>query len=255
MREVVMRLTKTGWVLGSGRWRSLGMGAAVLAAVGVVGTVPAAVASASPQQALNWTEQSPAASPPARSFASMAYDSANGTVVLFGGSTSARGSVGSSLGDTWTWNGTTWTEQSPAVSPPARWAASMAYDAATKTVMLFGGVDSKNDTWTWNGTTWTEQHPFPSPTTRWSASMAYDPATRSVVLFGGGTDSCLFNATWTWNGTKWTEHDPATSPGPRWQAAMADDAATGTVMLFGGVTNTTGCKGPYRLLQDTWTWG
>jgi hypothetical protein len=208
MREVVMRMTKTEWVLGSGRWRALGMGAAVLAAVGVVGAVPTAVASASPQQALNWTEQSPAASPPARSFASMAYDSANGTVVLFGGSTNARGSVGSSLGDTWTWN----------------------------------------------GTTWTEQHPFPSPTTRWSASMAYDPATRSVVLFGGGTDSCLFNATWTWNGTKWTEHDPATSPGPPWQAAMADDTATGTVVLFGGVTNTTGCKGPYRLLQDTWTW-
>jgi hypothetical protein len=349
----MVRMSKTGWVLGSGRWRALGAGAAVLAAVGVVGTVPAAVASASPQQALNWTEQSPAASPPARAFASMAYDSANGTVVLFGGSTNVHG--GGSLGDiwtwngttwtehhpavspparseammaydaathnvvlfggttgggvanlddtwtwngttwteqhpatspparllatmaydaatgtvvlfgggtgsgqlsdTWTWNGTTWTEQSPAVSPPATWAASMAYDAATKTVMLFGGVDAVNNTWTWNGTTWTEQHPYPSPTTRWSASMAYDPATRSVVLFGGGTDSCLFNATWTWNGTKWTEHDPATSPAPRWQAVMADDAAAGNMVLFGGITNTTGCKGPYRALQDTWTWG
>jgi hypothetical protein len=150
----MMGMTKTGWVLGSGRWRALGMGAAVLAAVGVVGAVPTAVASASPQQALTWAEP----------------------------------------------------EQSPAVSPSARAFASMAYDSATKTVMLFGGVDAKNDTWTWNG-------------------------------------------------TKWTEHDPATSPGPRWQAAMADDTAAGTVMLFGGVTNTTGCKGPHRLLQDTWTWG
>src|SRR5690242_14799971 len=36
----------------------------------------------------------------------------------------------------------TWTKQAPATSPPARWAASMAYDAATGTVVLFGGIDS-----------------------------------------------------------------------------------------------------------------
>ena len=64
----------------------------------------------------------------------MAYDAATGTVVLFGGD----GSSGD-LGDTWTWNGTTWTEQTPATSPPARESATMAYDAATGTVVLFGG--------------------------------------------------------------------------------------------------------------------
>ncbi len=66
----------------------------------------------------------------------MAYDAATGTVVLFGGG--GRRPVG----DTWTWDGTTWTQQHPATSPPVRCGTSMAYDAATGTVVLFGGGDS-----------------------------------------------------------------------------------------------------------------
>jgi hypothetical protein len=39
----------------------------------------------------------------------------------------------------------------------------MAYDAATQTVVLFGGSGNGGvqftDTWNWNGTTWTQQFP------------------------------------------------------------------------------------------------
>jgi hypothetical protein len=52
--------------------------------------------------------------------------------------------------------GTTWTQQSPATSPPARYSASMAYDSASSSVVLFGGFNTVNrlaDTWTWDGTT------------------------------------------------------------------------------------------------------
>jgi hypothetical protein len=52
----------------------------------------------------------------------MAYDAARGEVVLFGGWD------GTLLGDTWTWDGTTWTEEHPAISPPARILMGMAYD-------------------------------------------------------------------------------------------------------------------------------
>ena len=51
--------------------------------------------------------------------------------------------------------GPTWARQAPASSPPARADAAIAYDAATRTVVLFGGVglagDSvpSGDTWTW----------------------------------------------------------------------------------------------------------
>jgi hypothetical protein len=103
-----MRVTRIGRVSGPAGWRMLRMSAAALAAVGVVGAVPPAVASAS-SQALDWTKQAPATRPPTRGGAAMAYDAATGTVVLFGGDN--RHGV---LGDTWTWDGTTWTRQHPA---------------------------------------------------------------------------------------------------------------------------------------------
>jgi hypothetical protein len=72
-------------------------------------------------------------------------------VVLFGGINSDGLKE---YGDTWTWDGSTWAKQHPATSPPTRYSASMAYHAATGTVVLFGGVDSDatgvtEDTWTW----------------------------------------------------------------------------------------------------------
>ncbi len=67
--------------------------------------------------------------------------------MLFGGFVN-----GHQLGDTWTWDGTTWTQQHPAVHPPARRYAAMAYDAATGAAVLFGGGGRPGllgDTWTW----------------------------------------------------------------------------------------------------------
>jgi hypothetical protein len=284
-----MRMTRIGRVSGSGRWRTLTVSAAALAAVGVLGAVPPAVASASPQQALDWTSLAPAAHPSPRTLTEMAYDAATGTVVLFGGYSNTG-----NLGDTWTWNGTTWTKQHPATSPPARNDAAMAYDAATGTVVLFGGYSNTGnlgDTWTWNGTTWTKQHPATSPGrssgirmaydaatgtvvlfdgatwtwdgTTWTkqavanpraridAMMAYDAATGTVVLFGGAstTSDSDLNDTWTWDGTTWTKQAPAVHPGPRDSASMAYDAATGTVVLFGGYDPTNEC-----VFDGTWTW-
>jgi hypothetical protein len=46
-----------------------------------------------------------------------------------------------------------WTQQTPATSPAPRWGPSMAYDAATRTVILFGGESGRYttfaDTWAW----------------------------------------------------------------------------------------------------------
>jgi hypothetical protein len=78
----------------------------------------------------------------------------------------------------------------------------MAYDAATGTVVLFGGSrasGSFSDTWTWDGSTWTKHTPAPKPPARYKASMAYDAATSTVVLFAGASlPSTRFHDTWTW---------------------------------------------------------
>lgn len=119
--------------------------------------------------------------------------------MLFGG-TDANGNI---LNDTWTWDAVTWTQQFPPVSPPARARPGMAYDAATKTVVLFGGSANipLGDTWAWNGLTrtWTQLFPATSPSPR-QAQVAYDSLSGTIVLFGGDGNGGFLNDTWTWNG-------------------------------------------------------
>src|ERR1700690_3492247 len=92
-------------------------GAAALAACGVLGIAAPAVRASSPSAA-TWTQQAPAVRPTARVATAMAYDAATGTTVLFGG----FGRCECALGDTWTWDGTTWTQQAlrPARPPGPR---------------------------------------------------------------------------------------------------------------------------------------
>jgi hypothetical protein len=83
----------------------------------------------------------------------MAYDAARNQVVLHGG-------VGNGApSDTWTWDGTDWTQRAPAHHPLKRYFLGMTYDAARGQVVLFGGDNGNaqfpaGDTWTWDGTDW-----------------------------------------------------------------------------------------------------
>ncbi len=205
---------------------------------------------------VNWTQQFPPASPPARTaIDSMAYDPISQTVVLFGGFASSTGDYGAPpFGDTWVWNGRakTWTQKFPRSSPSPR-GASIAYDATTKNVVLFGGNNGGGDccriyygdTWTWDGSNWTQQFPAISPSPRTGQSMAYDAGSGKVIVFGGtsGPPEGL-NDTWAWDGNTWKQLR-STQPTGLWGTSMDFDALTGGLVLFGGelsgdaVTNTT----------------
>lgn len=189
-----------------------------------------------------------ASEPPGRQWASLAYDPAQQDVVLFGGNDSDT-----VFGDTWTFDGRTWTERHPATSPSARTGAAIAYDKRTHQLLLFGGSTGPNDsgsflarTWTWNGRSWTRLHPATSPPGRHNADMIYDPATHDVVLFGG-YDGSYLNDTWTWNGSTWTQLHPAASPSPRDTDSLAYDPQRKTAILFGGF-------GDSGRTGDTWAW-
>jgi hypothetical protein len=178
--------------------------------------------------------------PPPR--ASMGLTTApNGTVLLFGGSNADR-----SLGDTWTWDGTAWTEQHPSDSPSPRCCFGMTYDLARGEVVLFGGWDGwyLGDTWTWDGSTWTEQHPANSPSPGSGVSMTYDAARREVVLVDGG-------GTWTWDGSSWTKEHPRNEVSQRVSAGMTYDRARGEVVVFGGYEH---CFEWYCYQNDTVIW-
>ncbi|MBI5528052.1 MAG: hypothetical protein HY897_17100 [Deltaproteobacteria bacterium] len=97
-----------------------------------------------------WTDRTPAGTKPsARNYHALAYDSARGRVVLFGGDDGSRRQ------DTWEWDGSAgmWIDRTPAgTKPSARANHALAYDSARWKVVLFGGFDGsyKQDTWEWD---------------------------------------------------------------------------------------------------------
>jgi hypothetical protein len=212
-------------------------------------------AAVTDNQPLNsWKRQQLAPPFPNRDSQSMAYDAATHTVVMFGGYVSGGLCGGSAGNDTWTWDGTTWTQLQPASPPPARTNAAMAYDAATGKVILFGGAgglgQTFSDTWSWDGTNWTKLSPKNVPAGRGGASMVYDSALSELIMFGGASNSGLLSDTWAWTGTNWSQQRGA-GPSGRWGSQMAYDSAHNKVVLFGGGLIST-C--PPTMNGDTWTW-
>jgi hypothetical protein len=211
-----------------------------------------------------WTQLKPAVSPPPLQQAALAYDPTTETAVLFGGVLTHIGqNNGTNSNETWTWDGVTWTQQFPAVSPPARgWNASsgMVFDSFIGKVVLFGGYTFSfvymNDTWEWDGKskTWTEKSPGHRPSQR-SATISYDEPSNQVILFGGDSNGYQFYGdTWTYNGVDWVQQQPATLPPARCDNGLAFDPTLGRVVMFGGVAGPCEDCGEARL-NDTWLWG
>lgn len=123
----------------------------------------------------NWTQATPQNSPPARLLHQMAYDSTHEQVILFGGGTSSTVSFNAGLlNDTWLWDGTNWTQATPATSPPARNRFGMTFDAGHSQAVLFGGRNASSgylgDTWTWSISAAVTPPPGPAITSVESAS-------------------------------------------------------------------------------------
>ncbi|TET32711.1 MAG: hypothetical protein E3J72_18900 [Planctomycetota bacterium] len=219
-----------------------------------------------------WTDVSPGGVagtdfPTGRENHVMAFDGTD--VVLFGGND------GSDLDDTWEWNGSAWTDSSPAGTagidfPIGRDRAAMAYDSTRGVAILFGGDPQwngtdKSDTWEWNGTSWTNVSPqgaegvtVPGP--RRFHAMAFDSARNVTVLFGGAQGGNngpegYFEDTWEWDGTAWSNVSPTTGvAGTDWPEArrahtMVYDSARGVVVLFGGEFDNYG-----TYFSDVWEW-
>jgi hypothetical protein len=206
-----------------------------------------------------WALLSPAHSPLSRQWGTLTFDPARNSTILFGGLVDTYGQPGTrqegDANDTWSWDGTDWTQLNPVTSPPARYYAAAAFDAARGQVVVFGGFSLAsgilNDTWTWDGRNWTQQHPTNSPPARFTAGMAYDAATQQVVLFGGTvSNQQYFSDTWTWDGSGWTQQQPNNVPPARAYTSMAYDPTSSSVILFGGCTTCFGTPTD----SDTWSW-
>jgi uncharacterized protein (TIGR03437 family) len=150
---------------------------------------------------VNWTQtpQNPATGPVPRYSFAMAYDSTHSQIVVFGGSNSTYGY----LGDTWLWNGGSWTEVFPLPTAPTLKYGEMVYDAAYSQAILFGGSPYNptylNQTWAWDGSTWMQQSFQTNPAARVYHAMAYESASGQALLFGGSdANGDLLGDTWSY---------------------------------------------------------
>jgi hypothetical protein len=166
------------------------------------------------------------------------------------GSSSSPSPSATLFADTWTFDGTTWSEVKTAGAPPARASATMAFDEKRKVTVLFGGVSASglyDDTWTFDGRAWTEQHPAHHPGMRQNASMGYDPKSERVILFGGGvSEGPGRGETWAWDGQDWAQLETSGLQ-QRSGAALVYDVGRGALVLVGGYLDLI-------YYRDEWEW-
>ncbi len=168
-----------------------------------------------------WTRLHPTHVPPARSFEAMAFDPALGVVVMYGGRDvpqSAAEATGFGTitysGDTWTWDGSDWSQQHPA-HHPVLFQPSATYDYARRQIVLVGSTPTLTlETWTYDGfdwTHWAQADGKPAPSRIYSR-LSFDAASKTVVTFGGYNPRASdLTAVWEWDGRTWTQ-TPAASP-------------------------------------------
>ncbi|MCI4322473.1 MAG: PKD domain-containing protein [Thermoplasmata archaeon] len=192
-----------------------------------------------------WVELSAGAAPPARGGGMMAYDAADGYVVLFGGWYGCGLSICND-NDTWEYYSGQWWPVDPAGPvPSARDSGAMTFDAALGGVLLFGGLNEStltdtNDSWEFSQGGWSELSTSQSPPGRDSVGLSVDSSDVPPLLFGGNEypAGTPLNDTWVF--------EPALGAGISGAPAHAVEAGS-TILLEVAVV---GGSAPYAVTID-----
>ena len=187
-----------------------------------------------------WSRIDSPLSPPSRSDAGMVYDPSSEQVMLFGG----RGAAGTSvmaaapvLGDTWAWNGSTWSSTASAVQPQSRAFPMLAYDGVNDGIILFGGEAfggaQLQDTWMWKDGAWTLQYPSVVPDLQPIIGGIAETQGGTIRVWGLSPTGTV-GPSWGWTGATWMPDAEGVS-GP--QASLAAlalgyDSESGQTILF-----------------------
>ncbi|MCU0865852.1 MAG: hypothetical protein MUC36_18875 [Planctomycetes bacterium] len=161
----------------------------------------------------------------------LVYDASRGVCVLY-----TQGFFNGS-GETWEWNGFSWTPRLLPTNPPRLRDAGMVFDLQRNRTVLFGGRLGNGNpsytTWEYDGTNWTNVVAIGSPG---QAAMActYDAQRRRIVMFGGtGGGDPMGTYEYTGPGGSWQLVTLA-SPPAREGAVMVHDMLRQEGLLFGG---------------------
>jgi hypothetical protein len=179
----------------------------------------------------------------------MIYDPSRSAMVLFGGE---YGSSFTALGDTWTWDGTTWTQLTLSPSPPARSGHGMTYDPVRQRVVLYGGYGTSTltDLWELGPNGWQQRTQLGSlPTTANPTTLVWDSARQRVVVMKQST-----GAIWEWDGTTWTQRSVSTGASANYGVSGFDPVrnqlqlvANGGIYTFNGAGWNNPVVGPQNL--------
>lgn len=200
------------------------------------------------------------------------YDSASDRMVVFGGHTQGGSPFAADLwvlehasgvGGTPRWSALT--PSGPA--PASREWHTAVYDAASRRMIVFGGLGSDNkshnDTWVLENATglggaprWIELAPGGTrPAPRVAHSAVYDAATNSMVVFGGSGDTGfsgfladtwrLENANGLGGSPRWRQVVAAGTTPPARENHIAIADGKGGMIVFGGWTTV-------RYFSDSW---
>jgi hypothetical protein len=205
-----------------------------------------------------WQALSPATIPAARWSPQLVFDSARGTVIMYGGSNNPPNAT---FDDMWEWDGTDWTQLCTGCAPGKRASFGMVYDSARDKVVIFGGQDDSGgrlgDLWEWDGTSWTSPTVTgTAPSARRGLYMSYDSTRSKSVIFAGRDASGILDDVYEYDGTSWSGPlTPATRPSAR-QDDAASSAATfdpihGRMLVYGGCVD-VGCISNGS--DDLWAW-
>lgn len=192
----------------------------------------------------------------------LAYDPADGYIVLAGGMVGA--SALSELNTTWTFSSGHWKNITSMAGPaPAgRAYATMFSGAGSTGAYLFGGFSSwppgsssyeqLNDLWKFSGGAWTRvatggAGPAPRILTR----LVADPHDNLTLLYGGDDllNSSFLGDTWALSNGSWSLVAPSSTPAPRVQSGMAYDPTLPGTVLFGG----SGLNDTWSFSGGSWT--
>ena len=158
--------------------------------------------------AARWVNLTPTSGskPLKRCLHALIYEAAADRMILFGGCSSGFGPC--PQGDLWAFDlkTTTWTELTPrGAAPTARSNASLVYEAATRSLFLFGGKTESGasaETWSYDldGNEWMQLERADGPSARSSQATSYDTQTGRALIFGGLTADGSSADLWEWTG-------------------------------------------------------
>lgn len=158
--------------------------------------------------AARWVNLTPTSGPKPlkRCLHALIYEAATDRMLLFGGCSSGFGPC--PQGDLWAFDlkTTSWTELTPrGAAPSARSNASLVYEAATRTLFLFGGKTASGtsaETWSYDleGNVWMQLERTKGPSARSSQATSYDTQSGRTLIFGGLTADGSSSELWEWAG-------------------------------------------------------